>query len=119
MRTAYKMRAYPTPEQVAGLNRTFGCVRLIWNTVLAWRHARYHTEGRKTSYAETDRYLTQLKRDGEHDFLYEVSSVPLQQTLRHQYTAFIFLRRTCPLPALQVPARQAGRSLHAVGFPLA
>ncbi|MEV4363538.1 RNA-guided endonuclease TnpB family protein [Nonomuraea sp. NPDC049625] len=88
MRTAYKMRAYPTPEQVAGLNRTFGCVRLIWNTVLAWRHARYHTEGRKTSYAETDRYLTQLKRDGEHDFLYEVS-VPLQQTLRHQYTAFM------------------------------
>ncbi|WP_084957780.1 RNA-guided endonuclease InsQ/TnpB family protein [Thermoactinospora rubra] len=89
MRTAYKVRVYPTPEQAAVLNRTFGCVRLVWNKVLAWRHARYHTQGLKTSYAETDRYLTEMKRDGEHDFLYEVSSVPLQQALRHQYTAFV------------------------------
>ncbi|MEV4576049.1 RNA-guided endonuclease TnpB family protein [Nonomuraea jabiensis] len=89
MRTTYKVRAYPTPEQSAVLNRTFGCVRLVWNKVLAWRHARYHTEELKTSYAQTDRYLTELKREGGHDFLYEVSSVPLQQALRHQYTAFV------------------------------
>lgn len=89
MRTAYKVRVYPTPEQAAVLNRTFGCVRLVWNKVLAWRHTRYHTQGVKTSYAETDRYLTQLKREPEHGFLFEVSSVPLQQTLRHQYTAFV------------------------------
>ncbi|MEV4574085.1 RNA-guided endonuclease TnpB family protein [Nonomuraea jabiensis] len=95
MRTAYKARPYPTPEQAAVLNRTFGCVRLVWNRVLAWRHQRYHREGVKTSYAQTDRYLTELKRGGEHDFLYEVSSVPLQQALRHQYTAFtnFFARR--------------------------
>ncbi|MEV0902243.1 helix-turn-helix domain-containing protein, partial [Actinoplanes sp. NPDC049802] len=30
MRTAYKCRAYPTSEQAAVLNRTFGCVRLVW-----------------------------------------------------------------------------------------
>ncbi|MEV0902878.1 helix-turn-helix domain-containing protein, partial [Actinoplanes sp. NPDC049802] len=35
MRTAYKCRAYPTPEQAAVLNRTFGCVRLVWNKTLA------------------------------------------------------------------------------------
>ncbi|OPG05437.1 helix-turn-helix domain-containing protein [Microbispora sp. GKU 823] len=89
MRTAYKVRVYPTAEQAAVLNRTFGCVRLVWNTVLAWRQARYRVEGVTTSYAQTDRYLTELKRDGGHDFLYEVSSVPLQQTLRHQHTAFV------------------------------
>ncbi|GLX03342.1 RNA-guided endonuclease TnpB family protein [Microbispora sp. NBRC 16548] len=88
MRTAYKVRVYPTAEQAAVLNRTFGCVRLVWNTVLAWRQARYRAEGVRTSYAQTDRYLTELKRDGGHDFLYEVSSVPLQQALRHQHTAF-------------------------------
>ncbi|WP_169980545.1 RNA-guided endonuclease TnpB family protein [Microbispora sp. H10836] len=88
MRTAYRVRAYPTAEQAAALNRTFGCVRLVWNTVLAWRQARYRAEGVKTSYAQTDRYLTELKRDGGHDFLYEVSSVPLQQALRHQHKAF-------------------------------
>ncbi|XVQ87409.1 RNA-guided endonuclease InsQ/TnpB family protein [Microbispora siamensis] len=89
MRTAYKVRVYPTAEQAAVLNRTFGCVRLVWNTVLAWRQARYRAEGVRTSYARTDRYLTELKRDGGHDFLYEVSSVPLQQALRHQHTAFV------------------------------
>ncbi|MEU6411889.1 helix-turn-helix domain-containing protein [Microbispora sp. NPDC046933] len=89
MRTAYKVRIYPTAEQAAVLNRTFGCVRLVWNTVLAWRQARYRAEGATTSYSQTDRYLTELKRDGGHDFLYEVSSVPLQQALRHQHTAFV------------------------------
>jgi hypothetical protein len=27
---------------VSVLNRTFGCVRYVWNRTLAWRHARYH-----------------------------------------------------------------------------
>ncbi len=63
-------------------------MRLVWNTVLAWRQARYRAEGVKTSCAQTDRCLTELKRGADHDFLYEVSSVPLQQALRHQHTAF-------------------------------
>jgi putative transposase len=88
MRAAYKCRAYPTPDQAAVLNRTFGCVRVAWNQVLAWRHARYHTQGLKTSYAETDRYLTELKKRPEFAWLNEVSSVPLQQTLRHQFKAY-------------------------------
>jgi putative transposase len=70
------------------LNRTFGCVRVVWNRTLADRQARYHTERKSTSYAETDRALTELKREPEFAWLCEVSSVPLQQTLRHQHTAF-------------------------------
>ncbi|MEU0565692.1 transposase [Nonomuraea sp. NPDC005983] len=89
MRTAYKVRVYPTPEQAAVLNRTFGCVRLVWNKTLAWRQHRYRAEGVTTSYAQSNRYLTELKRDPEFGFLFEVSCVPLQQTLRHQYTAFV------------------------------
>lgn len=87
MRTAYRCRAYPTPEQASVLNRTFGCVRLVWNRTLAARHARWHLERRSTSYAETDRALTEMKKLPELAFLGEVSSVPLQQTLRHQHTA--------------------------------
>ncbi|MEV1013879.1 transposase [Micromonospora sp. NPDC049801] len=87
MRTAYKCRAYPTPEQAAVLNRTFGCVRVVWNRTLAARHVRWHTERKSTSYAETDRALTEAKKQPELAFLNEVSSVPLQQTLRHQHTA--------------------------------
>jgi IS605 OrfB family transposase len=70
MRTAYKCRAYPDEAQQAMLSRTFGCVRVVWNRTLAARHARWHVEGKGTSYAETDRALTAMKRD----FLHKVST---------------------------------------------
>ncbi|MFF4621312.1 RNA-guided endonuclease InsQ/TnpB family protein [Nonomuraea jabiensis] len=88
MRTAYKCRAYPTPEQAGTLNRTFGCVRLVWNRVLAWRHARWYGERLSTSVPQANAYLTQLKQAEEFAFLSEVSSVPLQQVLRTQQKAF-------------------------------
>ena len=70
------------------LSRTFGCVRIVWNRTLAARHERYAAEGKGTSYAETDRALTAMKKTPELAFLGEVSSVPLQQALRHQHAAF-------------------------------
>src|SRR5919108_3112068 len=87
MRTAFKCRAYPDPEQAATLARTFGCIRVVWNRTLAARHARYATQGKATSYRETDVALTAMKRLPELAWLNEVSSVPLQQTLRHQHNA--------------------------------
>jgi putative transposase len=70
------------------LNRTFGCVRVVWNRTLADRQARWRAERASTSYAQTDAALTVLKKDQELAFLNEVSSVPLQQVLRHQHQAF-------------------------------
>jgi transposase len=70
------------------LNRTFGCVRVVWNRTLAARNERYAAEGKSMSYAETDRALTAMKKDPGLAFLSEVSSVPLQQALRHQHKAF-------------------------------
>jgi putative transposase len=70
------------------LARTFGCVRVVWNRILAARHARYRVQGKGISYAESDRALTELKKDPDLAFLAEVSSVPLQQALRHQQAAF-------------------------------
>ena len=70
------------------LNRTFGCVRVVWNRTLAERHARWHRERQGTSYAETDRALTAMKKEPGLAFLNEVSCVPLQQALRHQHKAF-------------------------------
>ena len=88
MRSAYRVRAYPDPEQAAVLNRTFGCVRVVWNRTLVTRQALYATEHKSTSYRDTDAALTALKKTPEYEWLNEVSSVPLQQTLRHQHTAF-------------------------------
>ena len=85
---AYKCRAYPDADQRQVLARTFGCVRVVWNRTLADRHTRYATESKSTSYAQTDAALTVIKKTPDLAFLNEVSSVPLQQALRHQHAAF-------------------------------
>ena len=59
---------------------------MVWNQVLDWRGRRYLVDGLATGYAETDRFLTELKKRPELAFLNEVSSVPLQQ--RYQSRAF-------------------------------
>jgi putative transposase len=52
MRTAYKWRAYPDPDQAHMLNRTFGCVRVTWNQTLAWRQQRYQADKTETTSIE-------------------------------------------------------------------
>jgi len=88
VRTGYKCRAYPNLEQASVLNRTFGCIRVVWNRTLAWRHARYYDEQTPTNFTQANAYLTAMKADEELGWLNEVSSVPLQQAVRHQQTAF-------------------------------
>ncbi len=85
---AYRCRAYPDPAQQAVLNRTFGCVRVVWNQTLAARRALWQAEGKSLSYAASDAALTQMKKQPGLAFLAEVSCVPLQQALRHQHQAF-------------------------------
>lgn len=88
VRRAFKYRFYPTPVQTDLLNRTFGCVRLVYNKALDERTRVYATESRSATYVDTSAWLTDWKRSDELTFLNEVSSVPLQQTLRHLQTAF-------------------------------
>jgi putative transposase len=111
VRTAYRCRAYPDETQQLLLARTFGCVRVVWNRALAARQARWHTERKGTSYAETDRALTDMKRDPDLAFLSEVSSVPLQQALRHQHQAFsAFFARRARYPRFK--SRRSRQSAH-------
>lgn len=63
VKRAFKYRFRPTDEQAGELTRTFGCVRLVYNRALQ-------------------------ARSEELSFLAEVSSVPLQQCLRHLQGAF-------------------------------
>jgi putative transposase len=93
------------------LARTFGCVRVVWNRTLAARRARYAAKGTGTSYAATDRVLTGMKKDPGLAFLNEVSSVPLQQALRHQHQAFAaFFARRARYPRFK--SRRSRQSAH-------
>ncbi len=78
----------PTPEQENLLRRTLGCVRLIYNRALAARTQAWYENKERVGYKQTSAMLTHWKKQEDLDFLTEVSSVPLQQGLRHLQTAF-------------------------------
>jgi putative transposase len=88
VKRAFKYRFYPTDEQAAELSRTFGCVRLVYNKALEERTRAWFAEQRRVSYVESSARLTEWKKTEELAFLAEVSSVPLQQALRHLQGAF-------------------------------
>ena len=85
---AYNYRFYPTPEQAQTLARTFGCVRYVSNWGLRTRTDAYYQRKEHLSYEQLATLLTGLKRQSEVAWLQEVSSVPLQQALRHVESAF-------------------------------
>jgi putative transposase len=85
---AYRYRFYPTSEQAMLLGRTFGCVRFVYNWALRLRTDAWYARQERVSYVQTSAALTALKQDPDRAWLNEVSSVPLQQALRHLQTGF-------------------------------
>ncbi|PBC75936.1 putative transposase [Streptomyces sp. TLI_235] len=88
VRRAFRFRFYPTDAQAAELSRTFGCVRLVYNKALAARSEAWTLRRERVGYDATSAMLTEWKRTDELAILSEVSSVPLQQALRHLQGAF-------------------------------
>ncbi|MCX2184951.1 transposase [Streptomyces sp. SKN60] len=87
VKRAFKYRFFPTDAQAAELSRTFGCVRKVYNLALAARTEAWARQER-VNYNATSAMLTAWKKTGELAYLAEVSSVPLQQALRHLQAAF-------------------------------
>ncbi|MFF4260313.1 RNA-guided endonuclease InsQ/TnpB family protein [Streptomyces sp. NPDC001663] len=87
VKRAFKYRFYPTEVQAAELSRTFGCVRKVYNMALAARTEAWARQER-VNYNQTSALLTAWKKTEELAYLGEVSSVPLQQALRHLQAAF-------------------------------
>ena len=83
---AYKFRFYPTQEEQEFLAKVFGCCRFVYNHFLAEKQRVFKEEKRILPYSECSEKLGKLKT--EFPFLKEVSSVNLQQSLRHLENAF-------------------------------
>jgi putative transposase len=118
MRQRWCFRCYPTSEQARVLARTFGCCRFVYNWALAARTKAFKDGGRMT-YAQSDKAMTLLKRQPETAWLNEVSSVPLQQALRHLQSAFAnFFGKRAAYPVFkQKRNRQtAGYTTHGFRF---
>ncbi|MDX3777978.1 RNA-guided endonuclease InsQ/TnpB family protein [Streptomyces europaeiscabiei] len=88
VKRAFKYRFYPDDAQAADLSRTFGCVRKVYNLALEARTAAWYQRQERVNYNATSAMLTAWKKTEELAILAEVSSVPLQQCLRHLQGAF-------------------------------
>lgn len=84
MKARYQYRFYPTDQQRESLARLFGCVRVVWNDALAACKRSEKIPG----YNKLSALLTQSKKTEERKWLADVSSVPLQQSLRNLDTAY-------------------------------
>lgn len=83
---AYRYRFYPNEEQKEQLVKTFGCCRFTYNYFLDLRTTAWKEEKKSLNYCDCSSRLKELKE--EKPWLKEVSSVCLQQSLRHLDRAF-------------------------------
>ena len=90
MNRAYKFRIYPNKEQKIMFAKTFGCVRFIYNLMLADKIKHYQQTGKSLS-------VTPAKYKSQYEWLKEVDSLALanaQLNLQSAYKNFFRKKRT-------------------------
>ena len=90
MNRAYKFRIYPNKEQKIMFAKTFGCVRFIYNLMLADEIKHYQQTGKSLS-------VTPARYKSQYEWLKEVDSLALanaQLNLQTAYKNFFRKKRT-------------------------
>lgn len=77
MNKAYVYRIYPTDEQAILINKTFGCVRFVYNKMLADRKAAYEQYKEDKHALKQQRDPTPADYKEEFEWLREVDSLAL------------------------------------------
>ena len=85
---AYKYRLYPNNEQITFFEKSFGCVRFVYNWALNQRIEAYQKDGTRISWIDSCKNLTELKKQEETKWLNEVSIQSLQYSIRNMDSAF-------------------------------
>ncbi len=86
MEKAYKFRIYPNRTQEILLQKTFGCVRFVYNHFLDRRIKAYEENKQTISRNECSKELTQLKK--EKEWLKEPDKCSLQNALKQLDAAY-------------------------------
>ena len=76
---AYKFRIYPSKVQKKLIEKSFGCTRFVYNTMLALQIKTYKKEGKSNSKYDLVKMLPSLKK--EYTWLKEVDSTSLQASI--------------------------------------
>ena len=85
---AYRYRLHPNNEQITFFEKSFGCVRFVYNWALNQRIEAYQKDGTRISWVESCKNLTELKKQEETKWLCEVANQSLQSSIRNMDSAF-------------------------------
>ena len=77
------------------MSQLFGCCRVVFNNALAYCQEQYRAGNKKPNIKELSKRLTELKKTEEKIWLGEVSSIPLQQSLRDLEQAYSNFFKSC------------------------
>ena len=113
----YNYRAYPTGEQRRALSRLYGACRFVYNWAVDQRRLMFTRHGKPQSCNQLSRMLTLLKQDPEHRWLTEVSSIPLQQAVRHADTAYRNFYRLYRARKTRIVRNERTGKRHRTGLP--
>ena len=103
---ALKIRIYPNVQQTTMLNKTFGCTRFIYNTMLSERKEIYDKLKHNSRELYEYKYKTEKQLKEEYGFLKEVDSVALQQARMNLGVAYENFWRRCKDP--RIPSSEKG-----------
>src|SRR4030042_6292190 len=84
-----KYRIYPNKGQRILINKTLGCCRWVYNWSLNIKKSSYEKDKTKVSKYELMKMLPYLKKQQETEWLSEVNSQSLQQSIIRMDKAFI------------------------------
>src|SRR5690625_2804025 len=85
---AFKFRIYPNKEQKELLAKTFGCVRFVYNKMLAERKETYEKFKDDKEKLKEQKFPTPAKYKDEFPFLKEVDSLALANAQIHLQNAY-------------------------------
>lgn len=86
MLKVFKYRLNPTESQAGLINKHIGCARFVYNNALAFKQAEYAKDKTNHSWYSLVKRLPDLKK--ENNWLKEVNSQSLQQSIVNMNTAF-------------------------------
>jgi len=85
---AYKFRLYPTEEQANLIRKTFGCVRFVYNKMLAERKKVYEKYKENKEELKKQKFPTPAKYKVKYKWLKEVDSLALANAQLNLQTAY-------------------------------
>lgn len=87
MLKAYKYRLYPNKQQEELIQKTFGCVRFVYNHTLAYRKELYEAEKKSLNKIACNSYMTNVLKK-EYEWLTDVDKFALNNAVFNMDIAY-------------------------------